>query len=77
MEPQLLWERMAKVKPFWESVPQEDRLDLVSIPLTELKQRAADNCARKRKQQGGQQSRIVMFVIWGPLWCTEAALWTS
>ena len=55
VEPQgLPWDRVAKVKPFWESVPQQERLDLLSIPLNELKQRAAEMGANQRKKQGGQ-----------------------
>ena len=55
VEPQVLpQDRVAKVKPFWETVPQENRLDLLSIPLDELKQRAAEVGARQRKEQGGQ-----------------------
>ena len=55
MESQVLpQDRVAKVKPFWESVPKEDRLDLLSIPLSELKQRAAEVGARQRKEQGGR-----------------------
>ena len=49
---------MAKVKPFWETVPQEDRLDLVSIPLNELRQRAAAVGAQQRTQQGGQDCQV-------------------
>ena len=50
----LAQDRVAKVKPFWESVPQEERLDLLSIPLNELEQRAAEMGAWQRKEQGGQ-----------------------
>ena len=36
MEPQVLpQDHVAKVKPFWEMVPQEDRLNLLSIPLSD------------------------------------------
>ena len=51
---QVRLKRMAWVKPFWEPVPQEDRLDLLSIPLSELKQGAAEAGAKQRKEQGGQ-----------------------
>ncbi len=55
MEPQgLPQDRVAKVKPFWASVSQDDRLKLLSIPLSELKQRAAEVGARQRKELGGQ-----------------------
>ena len=50
----LLRDRVAKVKPFWHSVPQEERLKLLSIPSSELKQRAAAIGAEQRKEQGGQ-----------------------
>ena len=51
---QVLQDRVAKVKPFWESASQETRLDLLSIPLCELKQRAAEVGARQRQERGGQ-----------------------
>ena len=39
METQVLpQERIAKVKPFWGTVAQEERLKLLSILLSELKQ---------------------------------------
>ena len=47
-------DRLAKVKPFWESLPQEEQLGLLSIPLSELKERAAEVGARQRKEQGWQ-----------------------
>ena len=47
-------DRAAKVRPFWTSLTQERRLDLLSIPLSEVKQRAAEVSARQRKEQGGQ-----------------------
>ena len=47
-------ERIAKVKPFWATVPQEECLKLLSIPVSELKQRAAEVGARQRREQGGQ-----------------------
>ena len=62
MEPQELpQERIAKVKPFWELVPQGERQKLLSIPLSELKQRAAEVGAMQRKEQrlqkkGGQDA---------------------
>ena len=47
-------DRVAKGKPFWRSLSQDRRLDLLSIPLNELKQRAAEVGARQREEQGGQ-----------------------
>ena len=47
-------QRVAKVKPFWENLSQEDHLDLLSIPMNELMQRAAEEGARQRKERGGQ-----------------------
>lgn len=55
MQPQvLLREHVAKVKPFGKTVPKEDRLDLLSIPLSERRQQAAEVGAEQRKEQGGQ-----------------------
>ena len=47
-------DRVAKVKPFWRSLSQERRLDLLSIPLNDLKERAAEVGARQRRERGGQ-----------------------
>ena len=72
-EPQVLpQDRVAKVKPFWVTVPQEERLKLLSIPLSELKQRAAEVGAEQRKEQGGQGS----FSISSP-WPVGLEQWGS
>jgi hypothetical protein len=33
-------ERVAAVRPFWESLSQEERLKLLTIPVAELRERA-------------------------------------
>ena len=69
-------ESMAKVKPFWESASQETRLDLLSIPLSELKQRAAEAGAKQRRDRGGQAaSQCHSPGVLG--WSSGAALCTS
>ena len=74
MEPQVLpQERIAKVRPFWETVPQEERLNLLSIPLSELKQRAAEVGARQRKEQGGQAASTCGLVV--QQWGSSRDLW--
>ena len=69
-------DRVAKVKPFWASVSQDDRLKLLSIPLSKLKQRAAEVGARQRKEQGGQAASQYHFVCLLD-WSGGAAPWTS
>ena len=45
-------ERVAAVKPFWETLPQEGRTKILAVSVTELKQRAAELAEKQRKQAG-------------------------
>ena len=45
-------ERVQNVKPCWETIPDEQRVELLSIGLDELKLRA-DDAADKAKKQAG------------------------
>ena len=46
-------ERVQNVKPCWETVPDEERVELLSVDLSELRIRA-DDLAEKAKKQAGQ-----------------------
>ena len=46
-------ERVQNVKPCWETIPDEQRVELLSVDLTELKIRA-DDLADKAKKQAGE-----------------------
>ena len=46
-------ERVQNVKPCWETIPDEQRMELLSVDLTELKLRA-DDLAEKAKKQAGK-----------------------
>ena len=60
--PELAQDRAAKLRPSWISLPRERRLDLLRIPLSELKQRAAEVSARQRKEQGGQAADVMLLI---------------
>ena len=45
-------ERVAAVKPFWETLPQDARSKILTVSVTELKQKAAELAERQRKQAG-------------------------
>ena len=46
-------ERVLNVKPCWENIPDEQRVELLSVDLSDLKLRAID-LADKTKKQAGQ-----------------------
>jgi len=46
-------ERVLNVKPCWETIPDEDRVELLSVDLNDLRLRAID-LADKAKKQAGQ-----------------------
>jgi len=48
-------ERVLNVKPCWETIPDEDRVELLSVDLNDLRLRAID-LADKAKKQAGQIS---------------------
>lgn len=45
-------ERVAAVKPFWETLSQEARTKILAVSVTELKHKAADLAEKQRKQAG-------------------------
>ena len=47
-----LQERVAAVKPYWETLSQEERVKLLTVSVDDLHQRAADLAERQRKQAG-------------------------
>lgn len=47
-----LQERVAAVKPFWETMSQEERVKTLTVSIKELRTRAADVAERQRKQAG-------------------------
>lgn len=49
-------ERVAAVRPFWETLTQEQRVELLSISVDELRTRAKDVVVRLRKQAGEYRS---------------------
>ena len=49
-------ERVAAVRPFWETLTQEQRVQLLSIDLQDLHARAKDVAARQRKQAGEEKT---------------------
>lgn len=49
-------DRVQNVKPCWETIPDEQRVDLLSVDLNELKLRA-DDLAEKAKKQAGTDNK--------------------
>lgn len=47
-------ERVAAVRPFWETLTQEDRVELLSITIEDLRARSKEVLARLRRQAGAQ-----------------------
>ena len=45
-------ERVASVKPYWETLSQEARNKILTVSVTDLKTKAADLAERQRKQAG-------------------------
>lgn len=50
-------DRVLAVRPFWETVSQEERVKLLSVSLEELKARAQELMARALKEQGAPCAR--------------------
>ena len=48
-------DRVLAVRPFWETVPQEERVTLLSLGLEELRVRAEEITQRQLKEHGAQQ----------------------
>lgn len=55
-------ERVQNVKPCWETIPDEQRVQLLSVDLTELKLRA-DDLAEKAKKQAGRSISLPHQVL--------------
>ena len=45
-------ERVQAVRPFWETLTQEQRVQLLSLSIQELRAKAADVTARLKRQCG-------------------------
>ena len=45
-------ERVQAVRPFWETLTQEQRVQLLSLSLEDLRAKAADVTARLKRQSG-------------------------
>lgn len=45
-------ERIAAAKPFWEGLTQEQRVEILTISIDDLRSRAKDVAERLRKQAG-------------------------
>ena len=45
-------ERVQAVRPFWETLTQEQRVQLLSLSIEELRAKAADVTARLKRQSG-------------------------
>lgn len=45
-------ERVQAVRPFWETLSQEQRVQLLSLSLEELRGKAADATVRLKRQSG-------------------------
>ena len=50
-------ERVAAVKPFWETLPQDERGKILSVNVAELRQKAAELAERLRKQAGDARAQ--------------------
>ena len=48
-------DRVLAVRPFWETVPQEERVQLLSLSLEELRVRAEELTQRQLKEHGARQ----------------------
>ena len=59
-------ERVQNVKPCWETIPDQQRVELLSVDLNELKLRA-DDLAEKAKKQAGRGSSLLQSVTFCPL----------
>ena len=59
-------ERVQNVKPCWETIPDEQRVELLSVDLNELKLRA-DDLAEKAKKQAGRGPSLPQTVASLPL----------
>lgn len=45
-------ERVQAVRPFWETLTQEERVQLLSLSIEELRAKACDVTARLKRQSG-------------------------
>ncbi len=51
-------ERVAAVRPFWETLTQEERVELLSITVEDLRARSKDVVARMRRLAGAHTFTI-------------------
>ncbi len=51
-------ERVAQVKPYWETLSHEDRVDLLTLDVDFLRQRAVEVTAKTQKQIGNSASTL-------------------
>lgn len=57
-------ERVAAVRPFWETLTHEERVELLSITVDDLRTRSKDVVARLRRQAGEQHYvRVPAFTM--------------
>ena len=52
-------ERVQAVRPFWETLTQEQRVQLLSLSIEELRAKAADVTARLKRQSGAPAAHTV------------------
>ncbi len=51
-------ERVAQVKPYWETLSHDDRVDLLTLDIDFLRQRAVEVTAKTQKQIGNSASTL-------------------
>ena len=51
-------ERVAQVRPYWETLSHEDRVDLLTLDVDFLRQRAVEVTAKTQKQIGNSASTL-------------------
>lgn len=54
-------ERVQAVRPFWETLTQEQRVQLLSLSIDELRAKAADVTARLKRQSGTELHIVLMI----------------
>lgn len=55
------YDRVAFIRPFWESLSQEERVSLLTVSLDDVRQRAAEH-AKKAKALGKSDRLYVVSV---------------
>ena len=54
---------MAAVRPFWESLGDPQRAELLSVALPELQERAKEIAIRQHKQAGGLLPALTLLPL--------------